>query len=96
MCYDALLAGGSRSPPEIEMPSYGDAKAPVPMAADPAALATIADRLLAAAVFRFCSPNMWDARPTGSTISWRSRRASAPPSTTSMPAQFPQPPPSSF
>ncbi len=47
MCYDALLQEQPLTA-EVEMPSYGDAKAPVPMAADPAALATIADRLLAA------------------------------------------------
>src|SRR5208282_5108798 len=47
MCYDAWLQEQPLTA-EIEMPSYGDAKAPVPMAADPAALATIADRLLAA------------------------------------------------
>ena len=47
MCYDAWLQEQPLTA-EIEMPSYGDAKAPVPMAADPAALATVADRLLAA------------------------------------------------
>src|SRR5215471_16501374 len=47
MCYDALLQEQSLTA-EVALPSYGDAKAPVPMAADPAALARIADRLLAA------------------------------------------------
>jgi acetolactate synthase-1/2/3 large subunit len=47
MCYDALLQEQPLTA-EIALPSFGDAKAPVPMAADPAALARIADRLLAA------------------------------------------------
>ena len=47
MCYDAWLQEQPLST-DIELPSYGDARAPVPMAADPAALAKVADRLLAA------------------------------------------------
>jgi acetolactate synthase I/II/III large subunit len=47
MCYDAWLQEQPLTA-DIELPSYGDARAPVPMAADPAALAKVADRLLAA------------------------------------------------
>ena len=47
MCYDAWLQEQPLTA-EIALPSFGDAKAPVPMAADPSALARIADRLLAA------------------------------------------------
>ncbi len=47
MCYDAWLQEQPLAT-DIELPSYGDARAPVPMAADPAALAKVADRLLAA------------------------------------------------
>ncbi len=47
MCYDAWLQEQPLTA-QIDLPSFGDAKAPVPMAADPAALAAVADRLLAA------------------------------------------------
>jgi thiamine pyrophosphate-dependent acetolactate synthase large subunit-like protein len=47
MCYDAWLQEQPLTT-DIELPSYGDARAPVAMAADPAALAKVSDRLLAA------------------------------------------------
>jgi acetolactate synthase-1/2/3 large subunit len=81
MCYDAWLQEQPLTA-QIDLPSRRR-QVPVPMAADPAALAAVADRLLAAN-FRCCSPNMSAARPTASTISWRSPKPSAPPSTTSM------------
>src|SRR5579871_6198008 len=47
MCYDAWLQEQPLKS-EVALPSHPEATAPVPMAADPGALAKVADRLLAA------------------------------------------------